>query len=60
VIRWLRRRRLDHLGPVAAGHDAWWTIHGEELGEMLARAYSGENPHALYLEMYANAEHERP
>ena len=37
----------------------WWSISGEALLEMLRRCYAGEDPDLVYLEEYANSEHER-
>lgn len=42
----------DHLG--------WWTIHGGDLLDLLRRTHDGEDPDAVYAEVYANAEHEYP
>lgn len=36
----------------------WWTLSGEALMEMLARCHTGEDPWAVYLEFYANSDHE--
>lgn len=38
----------------------WWVISGEQLMELLVRVASGEDPDAVYLEHYANSEHEWP
>lgn len=35
----------------------WWTIHGEEMLQMMKRAANGEDPGLLYAELYANSEH---
>jgi hypothetical protein len=39
--------------------DAWWSIHGTALHEMLTRAAAGEDPDVLYLELYVNSSHEQ-
>lgn len=36
----------------------WWVISGENLLNLLRRAAAGEDPDALYLEEYANSEHD--
>ena len=46
----------DTPGP----HDAWWTIHSFVIQEMLQRAFDGEDPGLLYVEMIANSRIERP
>jgi hypothetical protein len=38
----------------------WWVIHGEELLAGLQRAAEGEDPGAVYAELYANSDVERP
>jgi len=38
----------------------WHVISGEDLLEMLRRVEDGENPELVYIEEWANAEHERP
>jgi hypothetical protein len=38
----------------------WWVIHGEELLAGLQRAAEGEDPVAVYAELYANSDVERP
>lgn len=38
----------------------WWVIRGEDLLELLHRAHAGADPDLLYIEEYANSEHERP
>jgi hypothetical protein len=35
----------------------WWAISGEDLMALLRRVEAGENPNAVYLEVYANSEH---
>lgn len=39
-------------------HDAWWTIHSHTIQEVLHRAFWGEDPEMLYLELIANSEKE--
>jgi hypothetical protein len=36
-------------------HDAWWTIHSSVVHEMLRRAFHGEDPDLLYVELIANS-----
>ena len=36
-------------------HDAWWTIHSSVVQEMLRRAFHGEDPDLLYVELIANS-----
>lgn len=40
--------------------DQWWTIHGEELMEMLLRVQNGEDAVLVYTEHYANSVIEHP
>ena len=35
--------------------DAWWTIHSSVVQEMLCRAFHGEDPDLLYVELIANS-----
>jgi hypothetical protein len=37
---------------------AWWTIVGDELMKMLYRVQRGEEPGLVYMEAYANSDHE--
>lgn len=37
-------------------HNAWWTIHSSAIQELLHRAYWGEDPELLYVELNANSE----
>ncbi len=34
----------------------WWTLSDEALKEMLVRAYRGEDPELLAIELYANSD----
>lgn len=34
----------------------FWTLSGEDLLDVLTRAYHGENPNMIYAEMYANSD----
>lgn len=46
---------------MSASFDAqptWWAIEGSMLAAVLKRAHEGEEPEALYMELYANSEHE--
>lgn len=36
----------------------WWSISGEDLLDMLRRAHAGEDPDEVYIESYANSDHE--
>ena len=36
-------------------HDAWWTIRLSVIQEMLRRAFHGEDPDLLYVELIANS-----
>lgn len=36
----------------------WWAIGGEAIRSMLNRAHAGESPDLLYMELYANSDHE--
>jgi hypothetical protein len=38
----------------------YWTISGEALLDMLRRVAAGEDPDAVYAEVYANSRHEHP
>ncbi len=38
--------------------DTWHVIERKRLMELLRRAHEGEDPDMLYIEEYANAEHE--
>jgi hypothetical protein len=38
----------------------WWTLSDESLRAMLRRVADGEDPDMVYMEMYANSEHELP
>jgi hypothetical protein len=38
----------------------WHVISSEDLRHMLARVAEGEDPEAVHLELYANADHEYP
>jgi hypothetical protein len=40
-------------------HCQWWVIHGQALMDALARAYDGEDPEMVYVELYANSEPSR-
>lgn len=37
----------------------WWAISGELLLDLLRRAHAGEDPDLLYVEAYANSDHEQ-
>ena len=37
-------------------HNAWWSIHGDDLFDALVRCWEGEDPEEVYVEYYANAE----
>lgn len=37
----------------------WWTISGEELMALLQRVKTGEDPEMVYMEAYANSDHEQ-
>ncbi len=39
----------------APAHDAWWTIHSSVIQEMLRRAFQGDDPDLLYVELIANS-----
>lgn len=48
--------RTDRDGAaVMIPHDAWWTIHSSVVQEMLRRAFHGEDPDLLYVELIANS-----
>lgn len=36
----------------------WWALGGGALRSMLIRAHAGESPDLLYMELYANSDHE--
>lgn len=37
----------------------WWSISGESLLELLRRVREGEEPDMVYIEAYANSDHEQ-
>ena len=39
--------------------ESWWVINGQVFLDALQRAHVGEDPELLYLEHYANSNHER-
>ncbi len=38
----------------------WWVIHGESLLAMLHEVQDGRDADLVYIEHYANSEHENP
>lgn len=38
--------------------DGWWTIEANELMALLERVEKGESKEIVYMEAYANADHE--
>jgi len=38
--------------------DSWWTISTESMLAMLRRCHDGEDPELVFMEEYANADHE--
>lgn len=52
----------DPEASVRAGHETednhWWVIEDGELMGALYRVSKGESPWVVYMELYANSEHE--
>lgn len=40
--------------------EQWWTINGHELLSALRRVGAGDDPDVAYMELFANADAERP
>lgn len=47
------------VGALTSPANQWWTINGQELFDALTRAYAGDDPNLVYMELFANSESER-